>query len=176
MGYLVPRTSLGDWLEKRVLAIARERIRETAVTPAEGAAYTVYREKKGDADFKLADMPEGRALDYASAPDNVGAAIVGFTFDDVKPAANFNFAGADRITSTTFDGLAVSVKLIKEGDGHWATILAAGTTPDAQKEAAEINARAGGWAYKLPDYKARVFQTTLESLLKPKGGAPATSK
>ncbi|MGQ0741980.1 MAG: DUF4340 domain-containing protein [Alphaproteobacteria bacterium] len=177
MGYLVPKISIGDWLEKRVLAVARERIKETAVTPMEGIAYTVHRENKDDADFKLADMPEGRELDYASAPDNIGAAIVGFTFDEVKPAANFNFSNADRINSTTFDGLTVSVRVIKEGDDYWATVLAAGTAPETQKEAAAINARAGGWAYKLPAYKGQVFQTTMESLLKPKNGAtPATTE
>jgi len=179
MGYLTPKPSMGDWLSKRVLAIARERIKETAVTPLEGEGYTVFRDKKDDADFKLADMPAGRELIYAAAPDNIGAAIVGFTFDEVKPAATFDFSSAERVTTTTFDGLTVAVKIIKEGDDTWATILAAGTTPETQKEAAAINARSGGWAYKLPAWKAEIFATKLDSLLKPAGGKandPATSQ
>jgi hypothetical protein len=174
MGYLTPKPSMGDWLSKRVLAVARERIKETAVTPLEGEAYTVFRDKKDDADFKLADVPEGRALDYAAAPDNIGAAIVGFTFDEVKQAAMFDFSSAERVTTTTFDGLTVAVKIIKEGADYWATILAAGTTPETQSEAEAINARSGGWAYKLPDWKAQIFATRLESLLKPKTGQAST--
>jgi len=40
----------------------------------------------------------------------------------------------------------------------------------AAKEAAAINARASGWAYKLPAYKGQLFMTTLDNLLQP---APA---
>ena len=177
-GYLTPKSSISDWLEKRALAVARERIRETVVTPFQGESYTVYREKKEDADFKVADLPQGRELIYASAPDNIGAAIVGFTFDEVKPAATFDFAHAERVTTTTFDGLTIAVKIIAESGSHWATIQAAGATPETQNEAAAINARAAGWAYKLPSYKAQIFQTTLESMLKPAGGqqpAPAAA-
>ena len=178
-GYLTPKPSMGDWLSKRVLAIARERIKETAVTPPEGEGYTVFRDKKDDADFKVADLPAGRELIYAAAPDNIGAAIVGFTFDEVKQAATFDFSRAERVTTTTFDGLTIAVKIIQEGADHWATVLAAGTTPGTQSEAEAINARAGGWAYKLPPYKTQIFTTTLESLLKPAGGqtpAPAPAE
>ena len=174
LGYVVPKPSIGDWLEKRVLAVARERIKETAVTPLQGEGYTVYREKKEDMDFKLADAPAGRELIYAAAPDPIGTAIVGFTFDEVKPAATFSFNQADRVTTTTFDGLTIAVKIIQESGAYWATVLAAGVTPEAQSEAAAINARAGGWAYKLPSYKARVFLTTLDTLLKPAGGPTST--
>jgi hypothetical protein len=66
------------------------------------------------------------------------------------------------------------VKIIKEGADYWATILAAGTTPETQSEAEAINARSGGWAYKLPDWKAQIFATRLESLLKPKTGQAST--
>ncbi len=170
-GYLVAKPDIGDWLNKRVLTIARERIKETVVTPLEGDAYTVSREKKDDPDFKLAEIPAGRALVYDGAPDGVGAAIVGFTFDDVQPTANFDFSRAAQVNSTTFDGLTVAVKLILQGQTYWASILAAGSTPESQAEAATLNARAGGWAFKLPDYKAKQFLTPLDNLLKPAGGA-----
>jgi hypothetical protein len=49
---------------------------------------------------------------------------------------------------------------------------AAGVNPDVQNAAADLNARANGWAYKLPTYKGQQFMATVESLLKPPG-APA---
>lgn len=171
-GYLVAKPEVGDWLDKRVLTIPRDRIKETAVTPLQGDAYTVSRDKKEDPDFKLAELPKDRELVYDSAPDGVGAAIVGFTFDDVQPASQFDFTRAEQLNSTTFDGLTIAVKLVQQGQNYWATVLAAGTTPEAQTEAAAINARTGGWAYKLPDYKAKLFLTSLDSLLKPLGGQP----
>ncbi len=169
-GYLVPKASVGDWLEKRVLNVARDRIKETSVTPLQGEPYTVMRDKKEDPDFKIADMPEGRELSFPGAADSIGAAIVGFTFDEVQPAAQFDFNNAARINTTTFDGLTVAVKVIQESGAYWATILAAGTTPAAQTEAAAINARTSGWAYKLPGFSGQTFMTALETLLKPVGG------
>jgi len=44
---------------------------------------------------------------------------------------------------------------------------------DAVKEAAAINARASGWAYKLPAFKGQLFMTTLDSLLKAPPAPPA---
>ncbi len=173
-GYLAAKPDIGDWLDKRVLTIPRERIKETVVTPLQGEAYTVSREKKEDADFKLAELPAGRELIYDSAPDGVGAAIVGFTFDDIQPADHFDFTRASRTNTTTFDGLTIAVKVIQQGQDYWTTVLAAGATPQTQTEAEAIDARTGGWAYKLPDYKAKLFLTSLDSLLKPAGGQPQT--
>lgn len=169
-GYLVPKVSVGDWLEKRVLNIARERIKETSVTPLQGEPYTVMRDKKEDTDFKIAELPEGRELSFPGSPDSIGAAIVGFTFDEVQPATNYDFSNAARVNTTTFDGLTVAVKIIQESGAYWATVLAAGTTPAAQSEAATINARTSGWAYKLPGFSGQTFTTALETLLKPVGG------
>jgi hypothetical protein len=119
-------------------------------------------------------LPKGRELVYDSAPDGVGAAIVGFTFDDAQPAAQFDFTRAAQIISTTFDGLTIAVKVTQQGQRYWASVLAAGTTPEAQAEAVTINVRTAGWAYKLPDYKAKLFMTSLDSLLKPVGGQAQT--
>ena len=69
-----------------------------------------------------------------------------------------------------FDGLTVTVDLAQQGSDTWVRLLAqaAPGNPAAAKEAFNINARAEGWTFKLPAYKAAVFAPTLESLLKPK--------
>lgn len=38
---------------------------------------------------------------------------------------------------------------------------------EVRKEAEEINRRVSGWAFVVPEYKAKAFQTTLEEMLKP---------
>jgi hypothetical protein len=138
----------------------------------------VRRDSPHDQDFKLAEIPKGREIAYDGAPDGVAGSIVDFTFDDAKPAKMFDFSDPQhtaRIVTKTFDGLTVTVSVIQQGADYWATVSADGRGTDAQKEAREIDAHASGWAYKLPAYKGQQFLSTLESLLKPKGGpAPAT--
>lgn len=172
-----PQADAAQWLDKSVLSIGRERIREADAEPPSGAAYTVAREKPDEADFALVDMPEGRELSYASAPNGVAAAIVGFSFDDVRRAEKLDFTKAARLTTTTFDGLKVEVRVAQIDGAYWATVGASADAADsdAAKEAAAINERAAGWAYQLPAYKARQFVTEREALLKPLE-APASAE
>ncbi|MBI3678702.1 MAG: DUF4340 domain-containing protein [Proteobacteria bacterium] len=157
------------WVDKNVLNIDRSQIQETDVTPASGPAYVARRDKPSDAEFTLATLPKGREVADPSAASGVAAAIVNFTFDDVKTASSFDFSKPTRLVTKTFDGLTITTSVIQQGQDNWAQISAeaAPGKPDAAKEAKEINTRAGGWAYKLPADKGQLFMTPLESLLKP---------
>jgi len=170
-----PKTSTDDWYDKNLLGIDRERIQSTDVRPIGSPAYTVSRDKPTQADFKLTDMPAGRELAYPGSADGVGAAIVGLTFDDVKPAKDFDFTNAWRVVTHTFDGLDVTLDIIQQGQDYWATVFANSGPgkPAAGKEARAIDAKTLGWAYKLPSYKGQQLMTKLDSLLKAPGSPPA---
>jgi hypothetical protein len=173
-----PKSDPADWLDKNVVDIDRSRIQEADIEPANAPAFEVRREKATDEQFTLVNPPKGREISYAGAADGVGAAIVGFAFDTVKPARDFDFSDAahpTRLITRTFDGLVVTAQTIQRGTDYW-TILAAEGLPgksDAQKEAREISGHVNGWAYKLPAFKGQLFMTTLDTLLKPLAAAPA---
>ncbi len=170
-GNLAPKANAGDWLDKNVINIARDRIKGASVTPPTGPAYTLGRDNKDQMDFKILDMPAGRQLAFDGSPDGVGSAILGFDFDDVAKADGFDFSKAPQSVTHTFDGLDVTVKVAKKGMDNWASITVAGTTPMTQNEAMAINARVGGWAFKLQQSKADQLVALRETLLKPVGGA-----
>lgn len=175
-GTVTASAEIGDWLDKNVVTVGRERIRQTDVAPFEGPAYTVVRDTKDQADFRLTELPKGRELAYDSAPDGVAAGIVNFEFDDVRPIAEVDFTKAAQITTRTFDGLIVHVRIVMTGTDekdYWASVTAEAESADAQAEAMLITARASGWAFKLPEYKQQIFLTSRDSLLKPPG-QPAT--
>ncbi len=169
-----PRSDIADWMDKDVLSIDRSRIREIDVQPASGASFTVRRDNPAQSDFALVNVPKGREVSYPAAADGVAAAISDFSFDDVQPAAKFNFSGAAHLITRTFDGLDITADVINLNGAYWAQFAAEAAKPAAENEAREINARTNGWAYKLPAYKGQQFMTTLDSLLKPL--APAASK
>ncbi len=170
-----PHGDPADWIDKNVIDIDRSRIQSTVVEPPDGKSYEVRRDKQGDVDFGLAAMPPGRELANPTAPDNVAAALAGFTFDDVVPVKEIDFSNATRLVTRTFDGLSVTVDVVRLGPAYWAQFGATSVngSPDTGKEARTIDARVTGWAYKLPDYKGAQFVTPLETLLKPLAGKPA---
>jgi hypothetical protein len=166
-----PRSDPSDWLDKTVMDVDRARIQEADIDPAGSASFEVRRERPSDPDFVLLDLPKGRELSDPTAPDGVAAAISGFSFDDVRPAKDLDFGDAARVITKTFDGLSVTVQIVMQARDFWATVSAEAEPgkPDAAKEAREINARANGWAYRLPAAQAQLFMTTQDSLLKPLG-------
>lgn len=172
-----PKAETADWLDKQVMDVEMARIREVDVNPLIGPSFEISREKPTVADLKLVDVPPGREISYAGATDGVAGAITGFTIDDARPAKDFDFSDghAARLVVRTFDGLTVTVQTIQQGRDYWATVSADGATgkPEIQRQARIIDARASGWAYKLPPYKGQQFMTSLENLLKPLPAKPA---
>jgi Domain of unknown function (DUF4340) len=169
-GYLDIKPDVTDWLDKSLVVIARDRVKGAIVTPKEGPSYTLSRENKDQQDFKLLDMPRGRELSFEGSPDGVAGAIVGFVFDDVAKADQFNFDRVPQQVSQTFDGLNLTVKIATKDGKNWASVTAAGTDDMTREEATKINARVSGWAFQIPESKVTQFVSPRETLLKPPAG------
>ncbi len=164
-----PHANEADWMNKTVVSVDRARIQEVDVRPRSGTAYTLRRDKPSDADFTLSPIPRGREIGDPAERDGVAAAIAGFSFEDIQHAGNFDFEGlGSRLVTHTFDGLIVSVDVVRQGSDTWARVFADAVPgrPDVAKEANEINTHAAGWAYKLSAYEGTLFSTPLEGLLK----------
>ena len=174
-----PKTTPADWLDKQVVDIDTSKIQEADINPLNGPSYELRRDKASDPDLKLVNLPQNREVSYPGAADGIAGTISNFTFDDVKPAREFDFSDghAARMVARTFDGLMVTVQAIKQGTDFWATVSADAVPgkADAQRQARVIDSRASGWAYKLPPYKGQQIMTTLESLLKPLPEKPEKS-
>ena len=185
-GNFDPPTEQARWLDKRFFEFARDRIKTGSVKPFKGKPYSVTRAKPQDENFTVVErLPAGRMLRTENEANAIGNALLGLTFDDVKPLASVNFANAARADFVTFDGLSLSFSLIEQDRDFWMSVTAAADTspaqpapapagaaalkPDVAKEAQEINRIVSGWAYKVPRYKGVLLSTPLEDLLKPVG-------
>jgi hypothetical protein len=194
LGSYVAQPDQALWLDKAFLDFTRDRIKTVVVKPLKGPPYSVTRAKPTDQNFVVAGpLPRGRVLRTEAEPNGIGNALMGIAFEDVVRADTLDFSNSARATYTTFDGLTLSLSAIEKGQDFWITVNAAanpqpaapqptpapGTAatpaplkPDVGKEAAEINRRVAGWAFKVPRFKGVLVTAALEDLLKPVGGPP----
>jgi hypothetical protein len=185
-GNVSPPTGQAHWLDKAFIDLARDRVKTVAMKPFKGRAYTVTRDKPQDENFRIVEsIPAGRVLRTENEPNGIGNALLGLSFDDVKPQQGLNLANAAGVAFVTFDGLTLNLSLIEAENEFWMTVAAvanpsvqpqppspgasAALKPDVAKEAKEINALVAGWAYKIPRYKGTLLTAPLEDLLKPVG-------
>jgi hypothetical protein len=187
-GNFAPPTAEAQWLDKAFIDLARTRVRTAAVKPFKARPYSVTREKPSDENFRIVEaIPAGRVLRTENEPNAIGNALLGISFDDVKPQTGMDFTtNAAHAEFKTFDGLTLSLNLIEQDRDFWLTISAVSDTsvpppaadktgglkPDVAKEAKDINDTVAGWAYKVPRYKGVLLSTPMEDLLRPVGTPP----
>ena len=172
------------WLDSTMPLIKRARVRAAITLKAAGEPLTVSREDPDKRDFVLENVPEGKKVEYDTAPNALGSALGFLSFDDVRPAASGEFDDAPRSARfETFDGLAITIRLRQHGESWWASFgfaydekirridtmdekfaKQAPKVDEVKKEAEKLNATFAKWAYKLPKYKADDFLTDLDKL------------
>jgi len=71
---------------------------------------------------------------------------------------------------TTFDGLSVTLRLVRRDNADWAVIAAAGSGATAA-EAKTANDRLGRWGYAIPETQANLMRRKLADLIEPPKGS-----
>ncbi len=162
------RAEASTWLPPTLLDIARNRVARIRLAHADGEVVEIGRTAP-DADFTLVGLKESERLKGFRPLDPIAMVFTTMGLRDVRPAAEV--AAREPLAHVhmeTFDGLAVDLDLVETGDetgDAWATLAAAYTPPkgedegpkvmpdapkDGAAEAADINARTDGWAFRLP--------------------------
>lgn len=169
-----PEPDPAGWVAPDVVDIAAARVVRLTIRHPDGTALTVTRPAP-EALATVEGLPADAKLKGQPAVDAVLGALAGVYLEDVRAAAGLALPAeqATRIEVATGEGLALSLALFNLAGDWWATIAA--TAPEggeAAKEAYSIRARTGGWAYKLPPYKAAALNTRLADLLAKEAPAP----
>jgi hypothetical protein len=162
---LTPEADPKRWLDHAVADIPESRVKDVAITPATGPAYTIAREKKEQSDFAVATVPKGRELSSPGAGNPVAGDLTTLQLDDVRHATPDAKPTASA-TFHTFDGLEVKVDGFLEGDRHFLALTASSTAKETEAEAQTLAARLKGWQFEVPPYKYDALFRPLEDLLK----------
>jgi len=185
----VPRAA-AQWLDSVIIDVRSERVREVSITHADGEVVRLSKASAELANFEVADVPEGRELSYPGVANVVGNALRELNLEDVEPAAEGAAEEPTIVEYRTFDGLVVRVTGTERDDESWITLEASadaaavpaadaapaeGAAPaeDPAAEAARINAKVGGWRYKIASFQYDQMTRRMTDLLKPPPAAPS---
>ena len=162
---LTPEADPKRWLDHAVADIPESRVKDVAITPAAGPAYSVTREKKEQNDFTVSNVPKGRELSNPGAGTAVAGDLTTLQLDDVRHAVPDAKPTASA-TFHTFDGLEVKVDGFLDGDRHYLALTPASTAKETEAESQTLAGRTKGWQYEVPSYKYDALFRPLEELLK----------
>jgi hypothetical protein len=161
-------------------------VREVAITHPDGEVVRISKSGPELANFEVASVPTGRELSYPGVANVIGNALRELNLEDVEPT---DTAPAEQLTTAeyrTFDGLVVKVTGIERNEENWITLeasvdaaaappaapaadgaAAAAAPADVNAEAERINAKVGGWRYKVASFQYDQMTRRMADLLKP---------
>lgn len=154
---LTVSVAVRDWVQASVLDVPAAKIGKVTVEIAGEEPLVIARDAADATKYALVGMPEGKKLKEGAGIDGIVRAAGNIELEDVrKSAAAAAPAGDVSVAKIEADGgLAVTVRLRKEGEDTWVSLEATGGDGDAKKTADEITKRTQGWEFKVPAYKAQ---------------------
>jgi hypothetical protein len=148
------------WLPREIAHLPRERFREAHITRAD-ERFTIRRGGDPDGELSLDPLPEGRQAD----PERLLAVARAFevlTLTDVRAEAEVRGEPAGEARFLFTDGLTIHLRLLREGEALWLLPRAEGEG----EEAATLQARWRGFAYRIGAWQQEAFAPDLASLLR----------
>ncbi|HEY7083677.1 MAG TPA: DUF4340 domain-containing protein [Hyphomicrobiaceae bacterium] len=147
-----------DWVQAGVLDVPSTKIAKLTVEIPGEEPLVIARDGTDTAKHTLLGLPDGKKLKEGAGIDAIVRAVGNIELDDVRKAAAAPPANDVSVAKIEADGgLAITVRLRKEGDDTWVSLEAAGAEADAKKSADDIVKRTQGWEYKVPAYKAQAI-------------------
>ena len=147
-----------NWMVRQIVNYGQEKVRKVVVANPEGAEIILAKADVKDPNFKLENLPEGRAIKNKDEADPLAGVMWRMMFDDVQKAEKQEWPATPWVAHyTVWDGYTVRIETAKFGDDFWGrfsakideTVADAKKKTAAEKAVAEINARTKGWTYML---------------------------
>ncbi|MCV6638985.1 DUF4340 domain-containing protein [Candidatus Albibeggiatoa sp. nov. NOAA] len=162
-----------DWLEKIIINVEGNRIREAVISENGAELVRIFKQQPSDNDYQMANLPEKAMISSSYSINQIAHFLANLNMEDVSVSDSLGAEVVGReIVFTAYDGLQVTLNLVKQNDVYYAKFAAAYVEPTAvevvegqeapslkspvevQQEVAELNEKLASWVYELPRYKA----------------------
>jgi hypothetical protein len=170
-GTLDPSGDPASWLDRQIIDISEKKVAKVTLTQPDGTKLVISRATP-DASFAVEDAPADAKFKSETTTSGPATALETLDLDDVKPAGELPVPDKDVVTAsfTTFDGLALDLRLMERDKTNWIAISAAGSG-SAEAKAKKVEDKVSHWAYAIPAYKANLLKTKLADLIEPSKGS-----
>lgn len=158
--------SVLDWIARDLINISSGDIRVITITQPGGDSLIIERQQGKDSELTVVNIPEGRALSYASIANPIAGVLSSLQFDDVMPAGALEPDGLVPVVSRfeTFEGLIVEARAYAADDDLWIGFSASADEALAA-QAEDLNSRLGPWLFSIPSYKSEQLVKPMNDLL-----------
>ncbi|HEY8520348.1 MAG TPA: DUF4340 domain-containing protein [Gammaproteobacteria bacterium] len=112
-----------QWLDRTILDVRGDRVQQVTITHPDGEVVHIYKDERGQTNFTVADVPEGRELQYPGVANVIGNALRELNLEDVERAGESD-AMPIEVEWRTFDGLVVRARGFERDDQSWMTFEA----------------------------------------------------
>ncbi|MDY6991740.1 MAG: DUF4340 domain-containing protein [Pseudomonadota bacterium] len=178
-----------DWLDKEIVNLEAEKIRQVRITHAAGEQALIFKDSPDDEQFKLAELPEdSKAKTYVLR--QIASTLSHLNLEDVSVPSEIKFD--EEVTTaifTAFNGLEITLQLVEQDGKHYAQLNAdlieayqedteevedAEAADDTEEEETEaelkervlsLNKRFNNWVFVLPSYKATNITQSPQDLI-----------
>ncbi len=168
-----------NWMARQIVNYGQEKVRKVVVANPEGAEIILAKADVKAPNFKIENLPEGRAIKNKDEADPLAGVMWRMMFDDVQKAEKQEWPAKPWVAHyTLWDGYTVRIETAKFGDDFWGRLSAevdpsvtdAKKKAAAEKSVAEINQRTRGWTYMLTAGDSeKLVSKMVDYLAKPKG-------
>jgi len=178
----MPRDA-AQWLIPEILDVRGPRIERVTITRANGEMLDIFKSDVGQSNFDVADIPEGRELQYPGVANVIGNSLRDLRLEDV--ASLTGLSGEPEVVTEfqTFDGLVVRVQSVQVDGANWLMFDARAEEdpsiavdsdssddnsveqPDVAAEVLALNNTVRGWRYQIASYQHDQMTRRLEDLL-----------
>lgn len=165
-----------EWLDRQIADVPNGAVKRITYRDGGTEVATISREKQDQEAPTLSPVPPDRSPDAAKVR-RMASAMSSVLFEDVRRADAVPFPpGGRSVELETFGGLTVRVDIANFEGAPWTRFSAAAKPPPpdaavevgvdtAVAQAERINKAAGGYAFKLPDFKIELLTPKLDDLL-----------
>ena len=150
-GNLTVAKNTADWERRDLTDIAAARLQSVTLTSPDGKVLKAAKQQRGDANFKVADVPAGREASSEFVANGLGSVLANLRADDAAPAKDM--APPEKVHKAqyaAFDGLVVDVTAWDKDGKDYAQFAAHLDTAAANADIDSEQARA------KTDYEAAV--------------------
>lgn len=143
-----------NWLDRRLLAVPPDKVRELQLQRADGSQLVFFRH--GEVPMRLEQLP-GAQPPASQALAELLAVFADLRFSEVVPADQLAFSKRPRLRFSlrTQDGARVEGAVYRHSSFHWLTLVPGASLPAGQQ------AGRAGWLYQLEYWQVSLLEREL---------------